>query len=197
MAKDDSLGANETWFAHHDDRIDIAIIPIENPDELRKGNDVMPLHLSDFATRQELEKFKIGVGDGIISAGLVPELFDAKRNYPAFKFGKISNVLDEPIRMRCERTDSSPPKDRVSWIIAGNFVGGNSGSPVFLLPLEFTLGAPLQYNGPRPMLLGVESGIIEGADLAEMAPIEPVVDILERIYPDGDLYRGDEKDKPK
>jgi hypothetical protein len=153
--------------------------------------------LSDFATQQEIEKFKIGVGDGIISAGLVPELFDVKRNYPAFKFGRISNVLDEAMKMRCERVASSPPKDRMSWIIAGNFVGGNSGSPIFLLPLEFTLGPPLQYNGPRPMLLGVESGIIEGADLADMAPIEFVFDVIERIYPNADLYRGDPKDRPK
>src|SRR5712691_6166648 len=126
------LVASETWFAHTDDRIDIAVIPIQNPDELRTGNDVLPLRLSDFATQQEIEKFKIGIGDGIISAGLVPELFNVKRNYPAFKFGKISNVLDEPMKMRCEHTPSSPPKDRTSWIIAGNFVGGNSGSPVFL-----------------------------------------------------------------
>src|SRR5712691_705503 len=186
---------NATWFAHSDDKVDVAVIPIDNPDQMRKGNDVLPLQLSDFATRQEIDKFKIGVGDGIVSAGLVPELFDVKRNYPAFKFGKISNVLDEPIKMRCE--PNAPPKDRLNWIIAGNFVGGNSGSPVFLLPLEFTLGSGIQYNGPRPMLLGVESGIIQGDDLAEMVPIEFVFDVLQRIYPDGDLYRGDLKDKPK
>lgn len=191
------LVVNETWFAPADDRIDIAVIPIQDPNELRTGNDVLPLKLSDFATQQEIIKFKIGIGDGIISAGLVPELLDAKRNYPAFKFGKISSVPDEAMEMRCERSASSPPKDRVIWIIAGNFVGGNSGSPVFLLPLDFTLGGGLQYNGPRTMLLGVEAGVIEGADLAEMVPVESVFNVIERIYPDGDLYRGDVKDKPK
>ena len=47
------------------------------------------------------------------------------------------------------------------------------------------------------MLLGVETGIIEGADLAEMVPAEFVFNVIERIYHDSDFYRGDGKDRPK
>lgn len=47
------------------------------------------------------------------------------------------------------------------------------------------------------MLLGVLSASLEGADLAEMAPVEYVFEIIKANYPDADLYRGDVKDKPK
>jgi hypothetical protein len=75
-------------------------------------------------------------------------------------------------------------------------VGGNSGSPIYLLPLDFTLGPTLQYNGLRPMLIGLLSATIHGADLAEMVPIEYVFEIIKQYFPDADLYRGDLKDKP-
>jgi len=158
-------------------------------------NDASALSLNEFGTKEEIEKFKIGIGDGLISAGLVPQLFDMRRNYPAFKFAKISNVMTEPYRMRCG--PNAPPKERWEWIVAGNFVGGNSGSPIFLLPVEFSIGPPLQYNGPRPMLIGLLSGNIEGADLGEMVPVEFIFDVIRQSYTDADLYRGNPKDKPK
>jgi hypothetical protein len=104
--------------------------------------------------------------------------------------------MDEPLQQsRCG--PGSPSKFTWSWLIAGNFVPGNSGSPIFLLPLEFTLGPPMQYTGPRAMLIGLLSSAIGGADLAEMVPVEFLFEIIQRNYPDGDLYRGDLKDKPK
>jgi hypothetical protein len=184
----------KTWASHPDDKVDVALIPIGEPGKLFE-NDVITFSLNEFGTKEEIDKFKIGIGDGIISAGLVPQLFDIRRNYPAFKFGRISNVMTEPYRMRCRA--NSPPKERWEWIVAGNFVGGNSGSPVFLLPLDFSVGPPFQYNGPRPMLIGLLSGSIEGADLGVMVPVEFIFDVVQRAYPDADLYRGDLKDKPK
>jgi hypothetical protein len=187
------VNGQDQWVSHPDDKVDVALIPIPDPDKLLE-NDATAISLNDFGTKEEIEKFKIGVGDGLISAGLVPQLFDTRRNYPAFKFGKISNVMTEPFRMGC--TPNSPPKERWNWIIAGNFVGGNSGSPIFLLPVEFTLGAGLQYNGPRPMLIGLLSGDIAGADLGAMVPVEFIFEVIQRSFPDGDMYRGNPKDKP-
>jgi len=188
------VNGRNTWASHPDDKVDVAIIPISDPDGLLK-NDASALSLNEFGTKEEIEKFKIGIGDGLISAGLVPQLFDMRRNYPAFKFAKISNVMTEPCRMRCG--PNAPPKERWEWIVAGNFVGGNSGSPIFLLPVEFSIGPPLQYNGPRPMLIGLLSGNIEGADLGEMVPVEFIFDVIRQSYTDADLYRGNPKDKPK
>jgi hypothetical protein len=189
------LVPNDSWLHHTNDDVDAALIGIGNPDEIKAHTDAVPIRIADFGKQQEIEQFKIGVGDGIISAGLVPELLDVKRNYPAFKFGKISNVMTEPVKLRCG--EGTAPRNMLNWILAGNFVGGNSGSPVFLLPLEFTVSGGLTYNGPRPMVLGLLSGSINNADLGEMVPVELVFDIIARTYPDSDLFRGAEKDRPK
>jgi len=188
-----NLVRNETWFAPEDDKVDIAVIPFQTQKQLddMEKNDVLSVAFADFATLEEIKKFSIGTGDGILSAGLVPALFVAQRNYPAFKFGRISNVLNEPLTTTCG--GNSSPKERWAWVLSANFVGGNSGSPIFLLPLEFTLGPPLHYNGPRPMILGILSSTIEGADLAEMAPIEYVVPVLQRRCPDCNFFRGEKK----
>ena len=184
-----TLNGQKMWLAHSDDRVDIAAIPIANSDEAKLlDQDINQLRLQDFATPEEIEKYHIGIGANIISAGLVPGLWNAKRNYPAFKFGKISNVLDEPVKMRCESGDAE--KDRLSWLIAGNFVPGNSGSPIFLQPLEFSLGPPFQFNGPRNMIIGVLSGSLGDADLGEMVPIEYVFQTLKKQFLDADFYRG-------
>lgn len=101
-----ALVKDKTWFSPDDDRVDIAIIPIQNQRQLDDmvSQDVTELKVSDFSTPEELTKFAVGTGDGILSAGPVPALLDVKRNYPAFKFGKISNVLSEPVKARCENT---------------------------------------------------------------------------------------------
>jgi hypothetical protein len=188
------MNGQKLWLAHSDDKVDVAVIPIANDKEGELLNqDDTQLEVQDFGTPEEIQKYHIGIGANLISAGLVPGIWNDKRNYPAFKFGKISNILDEPVKMRCEAGD--PEKDRLSWLVAGNFVPGNSGSPIFLQPLDFSLGAPFQFSGPRNMIIGVLSGSIDGADLGEMVPIEYVFEILKQFL-DADLYRGEEKDKP-
>lgn len=189
------VNGKNNWFTSDDNSVDAAVIPIDQP-ALVMANDVAYINLSDFGTEDEIKKWSIGTGAGIISAGLVPALANAPRNYPAFKFGRVSNVLDEPLQeSRCGA--GSRVTSTWTWLIAGNFVGGNSGSPIFLLPLDFTLGGGLTYQGPRPMLLGLLSATIGGADLAEMVPVEYLFQIIAKNYPDADLYRGDLKDKSK
>jgi hypothetical protein len=183
---------NTVFYKHQDERVGAVVIPISRPDKVAE-NDVAYISLKDFATSEELLKYKVGVGDGIISAGLVPNFAAENRNYPEFKFGKISSVFDQPIeKSRCR--PQSRPRSTWSWLVAGNFVGGNSGSPIFLLPLEFTLGKGLTYTGPRVMLLGLLSASIEGADLSEMTPVEYIFEIIKAHYPEADLYRGPDKE---
>jgi hypothetical protein len=190
-----NVNGQRMWLSHPDDRVDVAVIPIFKGQEAELLNqDDTQLKVEDFGTPEEIQKYSIGIGANIISAGLVPGLWNDKRNYPAFKFGKISNIPDEPVKQQCE---GGPQKDRLNWLIAGNFVPGNSGSPIFLQPLEFSLAPSIQFSGPRNMIIGVLSGSIDGADLGEMVPIEYVFEILEKAFVDADLYRGNERDKPK
>ena len=143
----------------------------------------------------EIAKYHVGVGDGIISAGLVPDFASRKP--------KLSCVQ---VRQNFERFGSTHREEEV-WapvpstfdlvmVAAGNFVGGNSGSPIFRLPLEFTLGKGLTYSGPRVMLLGLLSASIEGADLSEMTPVEYIFEIIKAHYPEAELYRGPDRLDP-
>jgi hypothetical protein len=118
-----------------------------------------------------------------MSAGLIPGLTGNNRNYPIFKFGQISNIPPEDIETHC-----SPNLSAFSvkvWLIAANLVPGNSGSPIFHVPLG---GSGFSFGGTRPMLLGLQSLSFLGADVAGMTPIKYVYDILQDIgFPDGEL----------
>ena len=183
----------KTWTVHSDDRIDIAIIAvpldIQTAFEKQEVNTISP---ESFGSRDEIQNVKIGAN--LISAGLVPALWNQKRNYPAFKFAKVSYIPDEPLKMQCE---GGPAKDRLAWLIAGNFVEGNSGSPVFLQPLDFNLAPPFTFTGPRPMVIGIVSGTLPGADLGEMVPEQYLFEILEKQLPDADTRRGVQTDASK
>jgi hypothetical protein len=175
-------GQKTYWYKSTDDLADVAVIPVSEANVAHLlQNDVQFLPVSDFATNAETENYKVGIGDEIVTAGLVPELLTTIRNYPAFKFGRISNIPKEPIVMMCEKGDKQLPRD--VWLLAGNFVGGNSGSPVFLLP-------PTPSAAHRVMLIGIIAGAIPGVDLGSMVPSEYVFNVIQAHYPNGNLYRG-------
>jgi hypothetical protein len=170
------------WYASPNDRVDVAVIPVSSTHvEQLLHDDVRFIPVADFATKAETENYKVGIGDQIVTAGLVPALLDAERNYPAFKFGRISNIPEEPINMKCTQADQGLPRD--VWLLAGNFVGGNSGSPVYLLP-------PVPSALHRVMLIGIIAGAIPDVDLGQMVPSDYVFDVIQAHYPTANLYRG-------
>jgi hypothetical protein len=161
-----------TWVHPAEDDVDAAVLPV-SPD-LHQKFDVVTIPVDLFPTDAELAAQSIG--DPIMSAGLLPALPGIKRNYPVFKFGQISNIPAEDIETRC-----APQQQtffvRV-WLIAANLIPGNSGSPIFHVPLG-------------GMLLGVQSISVTGADIVGMTPINFVYDLLLKIgFPDADLHRG-------
>jgi hypothetical protein len=170
------------WYASPNDRVDVAVIPVSSTHvEQLLRIDVRFIPVADFATKAETENYKVGIGDQIVTAGLVPALLDAQRNYPAFKFGRISNIPEELINMKCTQADKALPRD--VWLIVGNFVGGNSGSPIYLLP-------PVPSAAHRVMLIGILAGAIPDVDLGQMVPSEYVFDVIQANYPTANLYRG-------
>ena len=170
------------WWASPNDRADVAVIPLSTAhvDQMLE-NDVHFIPVADFATKAETENYKVGIGDQIVTAGLVPALLSAHRNYPAFKFGRISNIPEEPINMSCAKGDKPLPRN--VWLLAGNFVGGNSGSPVYLLP-------PQPSAVHRVMLIGILAGVIPDVDLGQMVASDYVFDIIQAHYPNANLFRG-------
>ncbi len=172
------------WYASPNDRVDVAVIPVSSTHvEQLLRNDVRFIPVADFATKAETENYKVGIGDQIVTAGLVPALLAAQRDYPAFKFGRISNIPEEPIYMKCTATEAGKALPRDVWLLAGNFVPGNSGSPVYLLP-------PVPSALHRVMLIGIVAGAIPDVDLGQMVPSEYVFDVIQAHYPTANLFRG-------
>ena len=170
-----------TWLHHTDSEIDAAVAPIVIDEAVV---DVAAIPVEFFPTDAEIAKQSIG--DPVMSAGLLPLLPGNARNYPIFKFGQISNIPSESIETRC--FPQGPAFLVKVWLIAANLVQGNSGSPIFHVPLG---GSGVSIGGTRPMLLGVQSISYIGADVAGMTPIKFVYEILQRPdFIDANLHRG-------
>ncbi len=171
------------WKKHTNDAVDAALLPINAEQFL--ANDVGAISVSDFPTPEEIRT--VGIGEDIISAGLVPGISGRKRNYPFFKFGKVSNIPDEPSFMPC----GNQPKPVNHWYIAATLVPGNSGSPIFLLPPG---NAIMSFGNRRPFLLGLQSISVIAGEIAGMTPAQFIFEIIESLkLPDADLDRGPAK----
>jgi len=99
-----------------------------------------------------------------------------KRNYPIFKFGYVSSVPDEKITVSC--CPGCIPKLETEWLIAASLVSGNSGSPIFFVPVGFP---GFGMSNQRPFLFGVQSSSFEGYDVAGMAPVKYLVEAIRKI----------------
>ncbi len=188
-------GVKQYFVREDDDKVDAAVVSVGSQFPPNKY-DQSPLKIAVFASSDETKKLEIG--DYIASAGLLPGRSGENRNYPYFKFGEISNIPDEPVWMGCEKGMPELRLERV-WFIAANLVGGNSGSPIFYLPLPMCLpgsGVTCTRGLNRVALIGVQSSSFDGADIAGMIPIEDVFKIIEKhSAPEVDLYRGDESQR--
>jgi hypothetical protein len=174
-----------TWIHPTDDAVDAAINPFPLTDDI----DIEAVPVALFPTPEETAR--LSIGDAVMSAGLLPSLAGNNRNYPIFKFGYISNVPSENIKTHCT---AQAEFDVKVWLIAANLVPGNSGSPIFHVPLG---GSGLVIGETRPMLLGVQSISFLGADVAGMTPIQFVYEMLQQQqFPEDNLRRGLEPPVP-
>jgi len=177
------VNGQNLWLHNADEEVDAAIVPIVLDDALM---DVASIPVRDFPTEQEAASQAIG--DSVMSAGLLPGLPGTLRNYPIFKFGQISNIPFESIETACTG-DALAPRFRVKvWLIAANLVSGNSGSPIFHVPLG---GFGISLGGSRAMLLGLHLISYAVADVGGVTPIKFVYEILQgKPFEDADLERG-------
>jgi hypothetical protein len=157
---------DQSWLHSDNNEVDIAVVPMDHIDISRF--DLASIKTFEFPTDEETKMFDIG--DQIVSAGLLPDLPGVTRNYPIFKFGRISSIPDEPIETQCNAR--SPKVFLNLWLVAVTLVSGNSGAPFFFVP---NVANP---NGPRAVLLGVQSISFFGAGIAGMTPIKYVSEIL-------------------
>src|SRR5260370_21131633 len=115
-------------FESTDSQID-AVVVVLNPAKFsHEKYELSAISISDFATPEELSK--LSTGDSIVSAGLVPGTQGEHRNYPVFKFGEISTILDEPFVTGCIPGRPATIPEKV-WLLSINLFPGASGSAIF------------------------------------------------------------------
>ena len=166
---------SQQWFYPDDESVDIAFTFIDGKkfESLAAENGGLPISQLPSAS----EAKAVEIGSSIASAGLLPQIPGAKRNYPIFKFGNVSSIPQEKIPVPgCAGTN----RLRTEWLIAASLVGGNSGSPIVYMPRLGETG--------RPFLLGVQSISVAYSDVAGMAPIRYLIERLRELQiPNADL----------
>jgi len=180
-----------TYATSDDASADVAAVPLQAEqfkiDQFKYDDfDIVPITVADFGTPEETKNLVIG--DGVVSAGLLPAFPGAVKNYPLFKFGYISNIPEELIPIQCSPNSAVRPRAMKVWLLAVNLVAGNSGSPIYYAPF----GANgVSLGGGRAMLIGLQSGTFGGDDVSAMTPVEFIFGTIEKLkLADADLYRG-------
>ena len=177
-------GQTEILYLDTDASVDAAVVKVTSVLQTQMtAMDIAPITLSDFATPDELNQ--LDAGTEIVSAGLLPAFPGVQRNYPIFKFGRISAKPLEQYRMPCGQGHIMALR---VWFIAANLIGGNSGSPVVTVPRLL--------SGDRAEVVGLQSITFEGTDVAGMTSSDHIFEIIEKMaLSDVDLYRGPPRKK--
>lgn len=169
------------WIYPQDQSVDIAVTVLNVPEFLSMNVENQPITISQLPTPAEVQQ--IGAGAQIASAGLLLGASGVKRNYPIFKFGYVSSKPDEKMSVAC--CVGCIATLQTEWLVAASLVAGNSGSPIFFVPVGFP---GFGQGGQRPFLLGVQSTSFTGSDVAGMAPVGFLVDLIKTMnLPDADL----------
>ena len=176
---------NPTWSKHHDDDVDAAVITLPLTENDFRTLDFRALPFWRLPTDEELRA--LSIGDDIVSAGVLLELKDTQKNYPVFKFGKISNIPGEGVPTGCGGVQMRIK----AWLIAANLVPGNSGSPILYYPPYGENGDIASAGVQRIVLIGVQSSSVVPSDVAFMTPANYIFDIVHGMnIRNADLYRG-------
>jgi hypothetical protein len=190
------------YLTSEDDSVDAAVVPLGTTNLSQSIYNIDPIPLFLVPSQKDLQG--IGVGEEILSAGLLPAFSGVDRNYPIFKFGRVSTIPIETVPIRCPGSPTA--RQMKVWLLAGNFVPGNSGSPVFFLP--FGYGNAFLGSRTTSLLLGLIAGtfqdnsdsegmkVVYDAGVAGMTPASYIYEMIERAHvPDSDIYHG-EKPRP-
>jgi hypothetical protein len=165
------------------EQVDVAIVRINIPITDIYDVDGVPIYY--FASSAQMEA--LSFGDEVATAGLLPVFPGSNRNYPFFKFGRISAIPKEPVPMPC--APNEPARAVQLIFVAMNLVPGNSGSPTFFTPPPF--------SSRKPAFIGLQSLSVQAADVGGMTSANEVYAIIEKLnLPDADLKRGEVPTEP-
>lgn len=143
--EDYEIISNNMWYFHPDKAVDLAIQPLI---PIRANFLVFPSN--EFVTENMIGKHKIGLGDDVFYAGMLPYYSGIDRIIPIARFGRIALVTEE----------KTADGNYYYFIDAGN-MPGHSGAPVFLWATPSRSSSQLVAGGRIFGLYGIVSGLIE------------------------------------
>jgi Trypsin-like peptidase domain len=163
----DLMSQGKPTFAVGNDDSDVAMVLLYVPKLTKYA--LNTVQLKEFGTDDDMKK--LSIGDDVVSAGLMPGYTGIKRNYPIFKFGKVSNVPDEPVPVDCGARSIR------EVFIAANMFPGSSGSPVFIVAPG---GNGVSFGG-KTFLMGIQSNSYIPADVAGVTPVTAILDAIKSM----------------
>lgn len=189
----DLVSGGKRLFAVSSDDSDAAAIVMDPARFDVKKYLLNTIQMADFGTDDEMKKLRIG--DDVVSAGLMPFYAGVKRNYPIFKFGKVSDVPDEDVPVPCglQGTTMTIRHPMKEVLIAANLFPGSSGSPIFFVPPG---GNGVSLGGGSAFLAGLQSNWYgPGVAVAGMTPVQAICDAISNAIeamhlPNANLHRG-------
>jgi hypothetical protein len=149
----------EKWIL--DEENDLAVLPVERT-FLDYDVDCFPAER--IITEPLFDEEGFGPGDDVVMVGRFREYGGTARNYPSVRFGNISNLPHEDIKLE--------HSNRPAFLVEMRSRGGFSGSPVYIFQ-SYLAGVPLDLSGidetgrgifgtlrvkSEPYLLGVDLG---------------------------------------
>ncbi len=117
------LQAPHKWWTHPSDlTADVAVVPFGPPPDAPFQFSAFPTEA--FATEENIEKAKIGVGDEVFITGLFAHNIGDKQNLPIVRMGNVALMAGEPIPAHDYNMDAH--------LIEARSIGGLSGSPALV-----------------------------------------------------------------
>lgn len=167
-----SSGTSRNIFIHPDSSVDLAVVPVAEPDP--NVYEVSAIDEDLLTSEKDFSALNIREGSDIFFTGMFLPYIGANRNYPIVRFGKVALLTDEKVMWNQVPTDL--------YLIETLSFGGNSGAPVF-----FYLGTDRE---PGSIMVGAPilklAGIMEGF----FNDFEPIAVVETRAVPVSKLNSG-------
>jgi hypothetical protein len=163
LNRSDSIGSDEGliplagqlhWYFPADDAVDLAVLAVA-PDQAKY--DILPIPISMFETRDEVQKDGIGEGDPILFTGLFYQFPGLQKFEPIVREGVLAMMPDEELETTLHKRGNL-------YLADVHVFGGNSGSPLLVNIGGLRNSGALTVNQYK--LLGIISGFYhEDSDL--------------------------------
>jgi hypothetical protein len=139
-------GKKGWWFHPNEtESVDVALIQMHFPNELRPNLDFAALPIEMFATKEVLIENNIGTADEVVAVGLFTRHAGNEKNIPIVRTGNIAMMPDEPV-------PTSDFGNMTMYLIESRSMGGLSGSPVIVLKPQ------PQYGTYKTFVIGLMQG---------------------------------------